>query len=98
MRPLLERRPLAALPVPLQILLALLVVYFLVPFWWVIVNSSKSSAGLFGGGNALWFADDIDYLGNLEHLFTYGGGIYGGGCSTPRCTPSPAASARRSWP
>ena len=40
------------------------------------MNSSKSSAGLFGGGNALWFADDIDYLGNLTQLFTYGGGIY----------------------
>ena len=51
-------------------------VYFLVPFWWVVVNSSKNSAGLFGGGNALWFADDIDYLGNLTQLFTYGGGIY----------------------
>jgi multiple sugar transport system permease protein len=48
----------------------------LIPFWWVIVNSSKSSAGLFGGGNALWFADSIDYLENLTQLFTYGGGIY----------------------
>lgn len=61
---------------PLQIVLGLLVVYFLTPFWWVIVNSSKSSAGLFGGGSALWFADDIDYLGNLVQLFTYSGGIY----------------------
>ncbi len=60
----------------LQIVLGLLVVYFLIPFWWVIVNSSKSSAGLFGGGNALWFARDIDYFGNLVQLFTYGGGIY----------------------
>ena len=60
----------------LQVVLGILMVYFLVPFWWVIVNSSKSSAGLFGGGNALWFADDIDYLGNLTQLFTYGGGIY----------------------
>ena len=62
--------------VSLQVVLGILMVYFLVPFWWVIVNSSKSSAGLFGGGNALWFADDIDYLGNLTQLFTYGGGIY----------------------
>jgi multiple sugar transport system permease protein len=61
---------------PLQVLLAFLVVYFLVPFWWLIVNSSKTSAGLFGGGNALWFADDVDYIGNLRQLFTYGGGIY----------------------
>ncbi|MBM7503964.1 carbohydrate ABC transporter permease [Agromyces aurantiacus] len=62
--------------VSLQVVLGILMVYFLVPFWWVIVNSSKTSAGLFGGGSALWFADDIDYLGNLQQLFTYGGGIY----------------------
>lgn len=62
--------------ISLQVVLGILMVYFLVPFWWVVVNSSKTSAGLFGGGNALWFADDIDYLGNLTQLFTYGGGIY----------------------
>jgi multiple sugar transport system permease protein len=62
--------------IPLQIVLAFLVIYFLIPFWWVIVNSSKNSAGLFGGGNALWFATDIDYVENLRQLFTYGGGIY----------------------
>ncbi|GAB3863425.1 hypothetical protein GCM10029963_72000 [Micromonospora andamanensis] len=61
---------------PLQILLGFLVIYFLVPFWWVIVNSSKDAPGLFGGGNTLWFADQIDYLGNLKQLFTYDGGIY----------------------
>ena len=52
-------------------------IYFLIPFWWLIVNSSKSAAGLFGGDSALWFADDIDYIGNLVDLFTYSGGIYG---------------------
>lgn len=62
--------------ITLQIVMGLLVVYFLIPFWWVIVNSSKSSAGLFGGGSALWFAEDVDYLGNLVQLFTYSGGIY----------------------
>ena len=50
--------------------------YFLIPFWWLIVNSSKSSAGLFGGGSSLWFADDINYVQNFIDLFTYGGGIY----------------------
>ena len=62
--------------ISLQLVLGILMVYFLVPFWWVVVNSSKTSAGLFGGGSALWFAEDIDYLGNLQQLFTYGGGIY----------------------
>ena len=62
---------------PLQIMLAFLVVYFLIPFWWVIVNSSKDSAGLFSGGNALWFASDVNYVENFMQLFSYGGGIYG---------------------
>ena len=71
------RRPPASRQIPLQIVLGLLVVYFLIPFWWVIVNSSKSAGGLFGGGNALWFAGDIDYVGNFLQLFTFDGGIYG---------------------
>ena len=61
---------------PLNIVLGLLMLYFLIPFWWLIVNSSKSSAGLFGGGSSLWFADDINYVQNFIDLFTYGGGIY----------------------
>jgi multiple sugar transport system permease protein len=59
-----------------QLVLGILLVYFLVPFYWIVINSSKDAAGLFGGGSALWFADDIDYLGNLRELFTYNGGIY----------------------
>ncbi|MBF9131657.1 carbohydrate ABC transporter permease [Plantactinospora sp. S1510] len=70
-----RRRPQRYLP--MQILLGFLVIYFLVPFWWVIVNSSKDSPGLFGGDNTLWFTDKVDYFGNLQELFTYGGGIYG---------------------
>ena len=61
---------------PLQVLLGFLVVYYLVPFWWVVVNSSKDASGLFSGGNALWFAGDIDFIGNLRELFTYNDGIY----------------------
>jgi len=78
-RSIVERRRSSTRPrsrVTLNIVLALLMIYFLVPFWWLIVNSSKSSAGLFGGGSSLWFADDINYLSNLVDLFTYGGGIY----------------------
>jgi multiple sugar transport system permease protein len=61
---------------PLQILLGFLVLYYLVPFWWVVVNSSKDASGLFGGSNALWFGDDVDFIGNLRELFTYNDGIY----------------------
>jgi multiple sugar transport system permease protein len=59
-----------------QLVLGLLLLYFLLPFWWIIVNSSKNAAGLFGGGSALWFATDIDYVGNFRDLFTFNGGIY----------------------
>lgn len=62
--------------VPLNIVLAILLVYFLVPFWWLIVNSSKDASSLFGGGSALWFGDSVDYYQNLVDLFTYSGGIY----------------------
>ena len=72
--PMRQRRPRR---IGLQVVMAALVVYFLVPFWWVIVNSSKSAAGLFGGGNALWFSGTVDYVGNFVQLFTYDGGIYG---------------------
>ncbi len=78
-RKIVERRsaPRARGRVPLNIVLALMMVYFLIPFWWLIVNSSKSAAGLFGGGSSLWFADEINYIPNLIDLFTYSGGIYG---------------------
>ncbi len=59
-----------------HIFLAILLIYFLVPFYWIVINASKDAAGLFGGGSALWFADNIDYVGNLVSLFTYNGGIY----------------------
>lgn len=77
-RKIIERRSTPRKPgrVPLNIVLGLLMLYFLIPFWWLIVNSSKSSAGLFGGGSSLWFADDINYVQNFIDLFTYGGGIY----------------------
>lgn len=61
---------------PLQVLLGILVLYFLVPFWWVMVNSTKDAAGLFGGGSALWFADNNNFVENLQQLFTFNGGIY----------------------
>jgi len=59
-----------------QVFLGILLVYFLIPFWWIVINSSKDASGLFGGGSALWFAPNIDYIGNLRELFTYNGGIY----------------------
>ncbi len=76
--PLTAARPHRRPPryLPLQVLLGFLLVYFLIPFWWVIVNSSKDASGLFGGGSALWFAENVDYWGNLVQLFTFQDGIY----------------------
>jgi len=70
------RKPRRSRNVVLHLVLAALLLYFLVPFWWILVNASKDATGLFGGGNALWFAGEIDYLGNLADLFTFNGGIY----------------------
>ena len=74
----IERRRARRTPghLALHLALALLVIYFLIPFWWVIVNSSKDSAALFGGTSALWFAPEISYVENLRQLFTYNGGLY----------------------
>lgn len=71
---LAHRRPRQVGP---QIVLGILLVYFLIPFWWVVVNSSKNAAGLFGGSNALWFAPQIDWVNNFVQLFAYDNGIYG---------------------
>ncbi|MFS0735098.1 carbohydrate ABC transporter permease [Microbacterium sp. 1P10UB] len=70
------RKPRQQRYIPLQVLLGFLLIYFLIPFWWVIVNSSKDAAGLFGGGSALWFTDNVDYWGNLVQLFSFQDGIY----------------------
>jgi multiple sugar transport system permease protein len=60
-----------------HLFLGALVVYFLVPLWWIVINSSKTAQGLFGGtAGSMWFDQNIDYLGNLQQLFTYNGGIY----------------------
>jgi multiple sugar transport system permease protein len=54
--------------------MALLLVYFLLPFWWLLVAATKDNDGLFGS-DALWFAD-IHLLDNLRLLFTRDDGLY----------------------
>jgi multiple sugar transport system permease protein len=61
---------------PLQVLLGILVIYFLIPFWWVIVNSSKDAAGLFGGGSALWFAEEVDFIGGIYVRWLLNSALY----------------------
>ena len=79
-RKTIERRSMPRTPgrVPLNIVLGLLMVYFLIPFWWLIVNSSKSSAGLFGGGLAACaYVPFCGELGAIHLLVFYGGPIIG---------------------
>lgn len=55
--------------------MALLGVYFLLPFWWLIVASTKDNDGLFGSP-PLWFSSDNRFLDNLQALFTHENGLY----------------------
>ncbi|MEU4565380.1 carbohydrate ABC transporter permease [Micromonospora sp. NPDC023956] len=54
--------------------MALFVVYFLLPFWWLLVAATKDNDGLFGS-HPLWFAD-LHLFDNLRLLFTQDDGLY----------------------
>jgi multiple sugar transport system permease protein len=71
------RRPRTQRNTTSYLFLAILVIYFLTPMWWMVVNSSKDAAGLFGGtAGAMWFDKNVNYIANLQDLFTFNGGIY----------------------
>lgn len=55
--------------------MAVMAVYFLLPFWWLLVAATKNNDGLFGS-QPLWFGGDFSLFGNLSHLFSQGDGIY----------------------
>jgi multiple sugar transport system permease protein len=59
-----------------HLFLGALIVYFLIPLWWLIIASSKDAVGLFDGSGSLWFSGTVNYISNLQALFTYNGGIY----------------------
>jgi multiple sugar transport system permease protein len=59
-----------------HLFLGALIVYFLIPLWWLVIASSKDAVGLFSGSGALWFSDTVNYVSNLQDLFSYNGGIY----------------------
>ncbi|QOC92495.1 ABC transporter permease family protein [Micromonospora craniellae] len=54
--------------------MALFVVYFLLPFWWLLVAATKDNDGLFGS-DPLWFAD-MQLLRNMRLLFAQDDGVY----------------------
>jgi multiple sugar transport system permease protein len=55
--------------------MALMAVYFLLPFWWLLVASTKDNDGLFGSA-PLWFNGDFKLFDNLSLLFSQDGGVY----------------------
>jgi multiple sugar transport system permease protein len=55
--------------------MAVMAVYFLLPFWWLLVAATKNNDGLFGS-QPLWFGGDFSLFDNLSTLFTQSDGIY----------------------
>jgi multiple sugar transport system permease protein len=55
--------------------MALMAVYFLLPFWWLLVASTKDNDGLFGSA-PLWFDGEFKLFDNLSLLFSHDGGVY----------------------
>jgi multiple sugar transport system permease protein len=55
--------------------MAIMAVYFLLPFWWLLVAATKDNDGLFGS-QPLWFSGDFNLFDNLSLLSTHDGGVY----------------------
>ncbi|MDX3311846.1 carbohydrate ABC transporter permease [Streptomyces sp. NPDC054884] len=60
----------------LTALMALMVLYTVVPLIWLVINSTKTQAGLADSGG-LWFAHDFALWDNVRDTFTYHDGIFG---------------------
>ncbi|MFF7445619.1 MULTISPECIES: ABC transporter permease subunit [unclassified Streptomyces] len=60
----------------MTVLMALMVLYTVVPLIWLVINSTKTQAGL-GDSNGLWFAHDFALWDNIRTTFTYHDGIFG---------------------
>ncbi|MFI1505493.1 carbohydrate ABC transporter permease [Streptomyces sp. NPDC020597] len=60
----------------LTVLMALMVLYTVVPLIWLIINSTKTQSGL-ADSNGLWFARDFALWDNVRDTFTYHDGIFG---------------------
>lgn len=60
----------------LTALMALMVLYTVVPLIWLVINSTKTQAGL-ADSNGLWFAHDFALWDNIRDTFTYHDAIFG---------------------
>ncbi|MFC4499646.1 MULTISPECIES: carbohydrate ABC transporter permease [Streptomyces] len=60
----------------LTVLMALVVLYTVVPLIWLVINSTKTQTGL-AESNGLWFAHDFALWDNVRDTFTYHDAIFG---------------------
>jgi multiple sugar transport system permease protein len=58
-----------------NLVMALMCLYFLLPFWWLLVASTKDNDGLFGSA-PLWFSSRNAFFSNLSALFHQDDGLY----------------------
>lgn len=58
-----------------HVLLVILAIYFILPLWWLLVSATKSTSSLFSS-EPLWFDNPMDFVDNVQGLFTHQGGIY----------------------
>ncbi|MEU1005247.1 carbohydrate ABC transporter permease [Streptomyces tibetensis] len=74
--PATGRRPSAARSrVTVNVVMVVMILYFLLPFWWLVVAATKDNDALFSTA-ALWFHSPGAFLTNLQELFTYNDGEY----------------------
>lgn len=60
---------------PLTIIMALLLIYSLLPLFWLFVGSTKTQSELLGSFG-LWFSGDFSLFSNIAETFTYDGGVF----------------------
>ena len=59
----------------LHIVMAVMVIYCLVPLLWLVFSSTKSNSGLYTSPG-LWFADKNVFFQNVHDTFTFKDGVY----------------------
>ena len=63
------------LNVLMHVIMAIMVLYCVVPLLWLVFSSTKSNSGLFDSFG-LWFADDNVFLQNIKDTLSFQSGIY----------------------
>lgn len=59
----------------LHIVMAIMVLYCIIPLIWLLFSSTKSNQGLYTSFG-LWFADENRFVDNVKDTFAFQGGVY----------------------